>query len=233
VGHGGAESIWDLFPKKARVVAAVVLVLALGAVAFATFQPIKVLPRIRLAPGFSFVDQNGVSFTSDTARGKVVLYSFGYGDCGERCSATYRTLSEIVQRAKTEADLGGAELDIVTVSLDPAADLPHLGEVAAASGADGSGWRWVSGDPDLTKTVVGSGFKVFYEPQPDGSVRFDEAFVLVDGWGVVRGEYRYSTLTDDAAKLVRHIGVLGEELRNSNGVASLAYEAAHIFLCYP
>jgi protein SCO1/2 len=81
--------------------------------------------------------------------------------------------------------------------------------------------------------VVGSGFGAFFEEQEDGSFRFDPTFVLVDGWGVVRGQYRYQTQVSDADKLVRHIGILGEELRNSKGVASLAYEAAHLFMCYP
>ena len=57
--------------------------------------------------------------------------------------------------------------------------------------------------------------------------------MLVDGWGVVRGEYRYQTLASDVDKLLHHIDILGEELRNSHGAASVAYEAAHFFLCYP
>ena len=64
-------------------------------------------------------------------------------------------------------------------------------------------------------------------------VAFDPMLVLVDGWGVIRGEYKYQTLTSDADKIVRHLGILGEELRNAKGAASLAYEAAHFFLCYP
>jgi protein SCO1/2 len=86
---------------------------------------------------------------------------------------------------------------------------------------------------DDVADVLGAGFRVFSQPRPDGSFAFDPAFVLVDGWGVVRGEYRYATLADDADKLIRHIGILGEELRNSRGAGSIAYEAAHVFLCYP
>ena len=59
------------------------------------------------------------------------------------------------------------------------------------------------------------------------------SYAIVDGWGMIRGEYRYQTLADDADKLVRHIDVLGGELRNSGGIASFAYEAAHVFQCYP
>ena len=58
-------------------------------------------------------------------------------------------------------------------------------------------------------------------------------FLLVDGNGVLRGDYRYQTLADDADKLVRHIGLLGAEIRNSDGASAVAYEAAHLFLCYP
>jgi protein SCO1/2 len=212
---------------------AALLALAVAAIAFAAFQPVKVLPRIRLAPGFSFVDDSGAAFTSDDARGKVVLYSFAYGDCASTCDALYATLSEVVGRAPAEVDLGGAELEVVTVSLDPILDGPRLATAAEAAGADRATWHWVVGDPDITRTVVGSGFKVYYQPVAGGSIEFDQAFVLVDGWGVVRGEYRYSTLVDDADKLIRHIGILGEEMRNSHGPASLAYEAAHVFLCYP
>ncbi|MCS7040866.1 MAG: hypothetical protein NZP34_14765, partial [Caldilineales bacterium] len=60
----------------------------------------------------------------------------------------------------------------------------------------------------------------------------DPVYILVDGWGIIRREYRYRTLTPDVDRIVRHIGVLAEEVRNSRGAARLAYEAAHLFLCY-
>lgn len=206
----------------------------LGAFAFATFQPIQVLPRIRLAPGFSFVDQNGDPFTSDAARGQVVLYGFAYGGCGEQCDSVRETMAEVAARVGSEVDLGGTELRLITVSMDPARDADRLPELAAAWGADGDTWRWVTGeDPETLRTVLTSGFELYHQQVADGSFAFDSRFVLVDGWGVVRGEYKYSTLAEDADKIVRHIGLLGEELRNSNGVVSVAYEAAHIFMCYP
>lgn len=208
--------------------------LLLGAFAFATFQPIQVLPRIRLAPGFAFVDQNGDAFTSDAARGQVVLYGFAYGDCGEQCDSVRDTMAEVAARVGSEADLGGTELRLVTVSMDPARDAARLPELAAGWGADGDTWRWATDeDSEMLRTVLTSGFELYHQQLADGSFAFDSRFVLVDGWGVVRGEYKYSTLADDADKIVRHIGLLGEELRNSNGVVSVAYEAAHIFMCYP
>jgi protein SCO1 len=212
----------------------VLAALLLGAFAFATFQPIQVLPRIRLAPGFSFVDQNGDPFTSDTARGQVVLYGFAYGNCGEQCDSVRETMAEVAARVGSEVDLGGTRLRLVTVSMDPVGDADRLPALAAEWGADGDTWRWVTDeDAQMLRTVLTSGFELYHRQLADGTFAFDSQFVLVDGWGVVRGEYKYSTLADDADKIVRHIGLLGEELRNSNGVVSVAYEAAHIFMCYP
>jgi len=47
----------------------------MAVMAFAIFQPIRVLPRIGIAPAYSLVDQEGNKFTSENVRGKLVLYT--------------------------------------------------------------------------------------------------------------------------------------------------------------
>lgn len=79
----------------------------------------------------------------------------------------------------------------------------------------------------------GAGFRVYYDADESGAVDFDQTFVIVDGRGLIRGEYAYATLASDADRLTRHIGLLGEEIRNAGGNTGLLYEAAHVFLCYP
>jgi hypothetical protein len=39
-------------------------------------------------------------------------------------------------------------------------------------------------------------------------------------------------MTPDADRILRHISVLANEVINSEGASTLAYEAAHYFLCY-
>jgi hypothetical protein len=56
--------------------------------------------------------------------------------------------------------------------------------------------------------------------------------VLVDGWGIIRGKYRYQVQVPDADRILRHIGVLAEEVQKATGPNKLIYEAAHLFLCY-
>ncbi len=231
--HAAPESIdVNLPPWAKRTLIGLAVVLA-AVLAFAVFEPIQVLPRIRLAPGFTMVDQSGSNFTSEDGRGAVTLYTFTYGDCGEECASTNQTMSEIATRAADEVDTAAIDLRLVTVSFDAASDAGRLGELATASGADGDLWRWAALAPEHVETVVGSGFRVYVDEQADGGFEFDQTFVLVDGWGVIRGEYQYATLASDADRILRHIGVLEEEIRNSHGVASFAYEAAHVFLCYP
>jgi protein SCO1/2 len=214
-------------------VAALGVLLVLGAMWFKVFEPIQVLPRIRLAPGFSLTDQNGAQVTSEDLRGSVVLYTFTYAGCADPCPAPEATMAEIQDRIDT-VDLGDTDVRFVTMSFDPANDTPDvLAARADAMGADGQEWIYATGSEDLMKPIIGSGFKTYFEPRDDGTFAFDPALILVDGWGVVRGEYRYQTRSPDTERVLNHIGILGEEIRNSHGAAGLAYEAAHFFLCYP
>lgn len=216
--------------KLAGVVAALI---AVAAVAFAVFQPIQVLPRIGLAPGYSLLAPDGTRFTSESARGGYTLYTFEPTGCGERCAAIDATMRAVAARAATEVDLGGLELHLVTVALDPVSDPAPLQAASARSGADGVRWRWLGGDETRIRTLVGSGFHRWYQAGEGGSIDFDRGFVLVDPSGVVRGDYRYQTEASDADKLVHHLAILAAEVRNAHGAASVAYEAAHVFLCYP
>ena len=206
------------------------LVVVLSVMAFAIFEPVQVLPRLRIGPGFALVDQSGTSITSEDGRGAVTLYTFLPSDCLDDCTAVNETMAQVGERVAS-LDLGDAEFRRVTVALDT--DQPDaLTAAAEASGADGTNWRWIGGDDETLRTVVGEGFGVYFEDTEDG-VAFDPVYIIVDGNGLVRGDYRYSTLASDTDRLTRHISILAEELRNATGAAALVYEAAHVFLCYP
>jgi protein SCO1/2 len=210
-----------------------IALLVLGAIAFKVFQPVQVVPRIRLAPGFSLMDQNGERLTNEDLRGQFVLYNFSYTRCPEPCANLNQTMMEVQSRIE-EAELGDISIHYVTISFDPGYDTPErLKAYAAAIGADQDQWTIATTTNEtLLKHIIGGGFEAYYDQAEDGSYRFDPKFVLVDGWGIIRGEYRYQTLTPDTDRILRHIGVLAEEVQNSEGTATLAYEAAHFFLCY-
>lgn len=208
-------------------------ILILSVFAFKVFQPIQVLPRMRLAPAFQFTDQDNQPLTSETLRGQFVLYSFTYTNCPPPCYNSNDTIKEIQSRLG-EVDLGGIPVSFVTISIDPDRDTPEaLKTYGESIGADFTQWKFATtSNKDLLKTIVGAGFETYYEDPGDGNIKLDPGYVLVDGWGVVRSEYRYTTEVSDADRILRHLGVLAEEVRNSTGSSKLAYEAAHLFLCY-
>jgi protein SCO1/2 len=207
--------------------------LVLGAISFKVFQPVQVVPRIRLAPGFNLIDQNGERLTNEDLRGHFVLYNFSYTRCPAPCYKLDQTMQEIQDRVD-EAELGDIPMMFVTISFDPKFDTPAVLKAYADSlEADSDQWKFATTEEiSLLKHIIGGGFEAYYNQKEDGSFEMSPKFVLVDGWGIIRGEYRYQTLTPDTDRILRHIGVLAEEVKNSEGAATLAYEAAHFFLCY-
>jgi len=206
-------------------------VLGLGLFAFVTIRPIQVLPRISLGPGYFLTDANGEAVTNEDFRGSLVLYNFTYLSCEEPCPVTTDTM-QAVQSRLGEVDTGGIPIKLVTISFDPARDTPEVIRAAAAElGADPAVWTFLTGAPERLKWLIGGGFSVYYEEKQPQEFRFDPAFMLVDGAGVLRAEYR--TAVPDVDRILRDMRLVTDEVHNRQGVANYAYDAAHLFLCYP
>jgi len=214
------------------LLAALPTLFVLGVVAFATLQPVKVLPRIRPAPAFIVADQTGQRLTNEDMRGQIVLYTFSATDCGPACEPVDAIMAAVqAEAARLSAD--GLPVALVTMLFDAERAAPAaMQSFAQARGADPARWRVVSGDGAGLKQTIGGGFEVYYAAQPAGGYTYEPALALVDGLGIIRGEYRAQTQDLDAATIVRQIEVLQREVRNNAGANRLAYEAAHFFLCY-
>jgi protein SCO1/2 len=188
---------------------------------------------MQLSPAFSLTDQDNTRLTSEDLRGQFVIYNFTYTNCPAPCYDMNKTIQEVQSRLD-EVTLDDISVTFVTISIDPDRDTPEaLKSYADSLDADASQWKFATTtNKALLKTIIGSGFETYYEEKDNGSFTFDPSFVLVDGWGIVRAEYRYITEVSNADRILRHLGVLADEVRNSKGTAKLAYEAAHLFLCY-
>lgn len=217
-------------------------IFVLGLLAFNIFQPIKVLPRLTLAPGFSFTNQDGQRLTSEDYRSKLVLYNFTYMHCGADCEDTVAQMQALRNRLNNEPDLDDLSFALATISLDPERDTPAALHKYAnrfqSSQDDNIPWDFLAGDPLRTKYVVGGGFGLYYEKETIATdseanyrIKFEPRFVLVDGWGIIRAMYYTDTL--DTERVISDIGYLAGEVRNSKGIARIAYEGAHLFKCYP
>lgn len=226
----------------------VIGLLVLSVVSFAVFEPVQVLPRISLAPGYAFINQDGESRTSEDYRGKLTLYNFTYTHCDGDCPDTTRHM-QAMRALIEESAPEGIDYALVTVTLDPERDTPEALKAFAKPylGEDESTvpWDFVTGDPLRVKYMVGGGFSLYYEKEEsnaneteaspniagDYEVKFYSLFVLVDGWGIIRAEYPTADLDYD--EVLDDIKFLTTEINNSEGAAKYAYEAAHLFRCYP
>lgn len=198
---------------------------------FVTFRPILVLPRITLAPGFSLIDQNGNRLTNEDQRGVITLYNITYTNCEPPCPQTSQVIQDVHGRLP-ELDTGGLPIEFVTISIDPERDTPeNLKRFADSLTADSQQWHFLTGPADRLGWIVGSGFGFFYNHKADGEIVFDPGFILVDGLGIIRAEYR--TASPGTDRILRDIQLLTDEVQNSAGAKKAAYEAAHLFMCYP
>ncbi len=205
--------------------------IALGVIAFAVFRPVTVLPRITLGPGYSLTDQDGNRLTNEDVRGQIVLYNIMHTDCEPPCSEMSAIMQE-TQARLGEVQTGGIPVKFVSISINPDHDTPEvLREYAARHEANSDQWSFVTGPKDRLKWIIGGGFGTYFDQKEDGRIVFDPSFVLIDGGGILRAEY--STAVPNVDILLRDIQLLADEAQNSEGAARYAYEAAHLFLCYP
>lgn len=207
---------------------AVPILLALGLAWFSIMRPVQVLPRITLAPGYALTDQNGRLLTSEAMRGKITLYSFTYTGCGAACAPTADLLRTLQARLPELA--AHVPIEFVTIAVDEAMPA-KLTALAQEWGADTAVWRFASADNNRLKWVVGGGFGLYFALQPDDSYLLDQGYMLVDGAGILRAEYLRTT--PNVELIMRDLRLLLQEAQHSEGPARYAYEAAHLFACYP
>lgn len=217
-------------------------VLVLATLGFALGRPVQVLPRIAPAPSFVLTDQRGQAFSDADLYGHIAIVNFIYTRCTTACPTMTAQMRLLQERLRVEGLLGNPVI-LVSMSFDPEHDTPEvLREYAAHFQADPDAWRFLTGDPVNVKAVIGGGFGVYYEktPQPaegqgghshdDYAFVHENRFVIVDERGLIRAEYHDLTL--DVDRVIRDIRLVLREAA-SQGATRLAYEAAHLFLCYP
>lgn len=230
--HATQTKLKALSPKKLTLLWGGLLAVPLLAVLlFAVVQPIKVVPRIGLAPGFIFTDMYGQPLTNEDLRGQIVIYNFTTTSCEAPCIDTIPLMQELQEFVKY-LDTGGIPVTLVTISLDPERDTPErLQAYARKLNADPTRWHFVTGPPERLKQVVGGGFELYYTQDEHGVFHFAPMLAIVDGNGILRARYKRGL--EDVAIVERDLKLMLEEVRNSSGAAGLVYEAAHLFLCYP
>ena len=126
------------------LIASVAMVLAMGLLPAAA-QPAT--PEAQSVDGLSvpdvsLVDQDGkaVHFYSDLVKDRVVAMNFVFTTCTTICPPMGATF------AKLQKLLAGKDVQLISVSIDPATDTPERLKAWAGKFGAGPGWTLVTGD---------------------------------------------------------------------------------------
>ena len=127
-------------------------------------------------PEVSLIDQHGTAVSLASLKGKPVLIDFIYTSCASTCPMLTAKMAAIAQKLGPAL---GADVRIVSISLDPEHDSPaQLAKYAQSHGASDSGWIFLTGPPAKIDQVLAL-FKLRRTRESDGSITHSiEAFLL-------------------------------------------------------
>jgi protein SCO1/2 len=185
---------------------------------------------MRLAPGYVLANQDGLRISHEDLRGHIVIYNIAFTNCEGECAQGWVLMANLQDElARLQSEI---PLDLVTISVDSERDtVEALQQFALQQGIDSKRWHLLTGEAEQMKYVVGDGFNTYYTTTTEGVLDLEPSLAIVDGVGILRAQYRTNLPT--LAEVLRDVDLLLTEARNSKGLTRYAYEAAHLFLCYP
>lgn len=148
------------------------------------------------APDFSLSDQDGGIATLAQLRGRAVVFTFIYSTCEDTCPL-------IVQQIRGALDdLGGEDVPVLGVSVDPANDTPARAKRFLLKQGMTGRMRFLLGDEAALTPI----WKAFGIAPQRGRLDHSAYVVLVDGAGRQRVGFPFGQLTPEG--LVHDIGRL-------------------------
>jgi cytochrome oxidase Cu insertion factor (SCO1/SenC/PrrC family) len=134
-------------------------------------------------PAFSLIDQNSKSLTLESLRGKPWIATFVFTRCAGPCPVMTAKMG-VLQKSLP------ANVDLVSVSVDPTNDTPSvLKEYAAKYAADESRWHFLTGDPDAIYAFARGMMITAVPATQEKPIIHSERFILVGPDGDIRGYY--------------------------------------------
>jgi protein SCO1/2 len=165
----------------------------------------------RIGP-FSFLDQNGKTFTHKQVEGKVFVAEYFFTTCKTICPVMNGQMTR-VQKAFS----GNTKVEILSFTVDPEADTPKaLATYATMHEANKDQWHFLTGSKKALYRLARTSFFLLKpaEAENQGDVGSDfihtNNFVLVDQHMRIRGYYD-GTSPKEVDKLIHDISLLLNE----------------------
>ena len=134
-------------------------------------------------PSFTLINQDGKPQSGAQLLGHPWVADFIYTTCATQCPLMSLKMQSLQQQLP-------ADVKLVSFSVDPEHDTPAvLADYAGRYHAQPGRWIFLTGQAKQVSQAI-AGMKVGVIPaQADNPIQHDVHFILVDGWGRVRGAY--------------------------------------------
>jgi protein SCO1 len=117
-------------------------------------------------PEFSMTDQSGAPRTQAILDGRITVLDFIFTNCPFACPIMTGAMSDLADR------LRGANVQFVSISVDPAHDTPErLAEYARQHEADLSRWTFLTGDDQTVHRIVRGSLQFLLQPDTTRTIQ--------------------------------------------------------------
>lgn len=165
--------------------------------------------KIHTIERFSFYDQNGNIFNSDSLKGKIYVANFFFTICPSICPKMTSNLGTIQSTFSQEKDF-----KIISFSVTPWIDsVAKLKEYGLKHNINATNWRLLTGEKEKIYTL---GRKSFFAEKTLGLTKnstdflHTETMVLIDKKSRIRGVYN-ATNPDEIPRITEDIEILLKE----------------------
>ncbi len=172
------EEIWPLDPAAERIVETAGQALRQDTVTRGGTPYREVGENL---PNFALYDQDGKVVQASQLRGRQVVMNFIFTRCpdAKMCPATVMKMMQLQAMAR---EAGVADLELVSITLDPEYDTPGvLRDYADARGIDTTNYRFLTGPERAIKDMLAQLGVLVFENGP--LIQHTLATVLIDGKG--------------------------------------------------
>ena len=129
---------------------------------------------------FSFTDQKGKKFSSESLKGKIWVGSIFFATCPGTCRIQNTRVAEL------QGEYGDQGVEFVSITCDPDKDTPAaLNDYSKLFGAQPEKWHFLTGDFELARKIGEKKFGITVLPQTHS-----DRLVLFNRKGKMVGRYR-------------------------------------------
>ena len=142
------------------------------------------LIKIGAVPKFELRNQNNVTITNDTYKGKVYVLEFFFSKCPTICPKMNESMLLIEKKF-----FGNPNFGIISITIDPEHDTPQaLKTHAELLGVKSTNWNFLTGDKSYIFNLANKGFNLYAGENKKVAGGFEHSglFALIDKDGNIR-----------------------------------------------